>query len=73
LSQAISKRDKFLLQNIAGVYYKMSRFYYKIRQLQLLQNEPFLLQNTAGITMNYYFDVVTTPNQHQSINREHKT
>jgi len=28
----------------------MSRFYYKIRQLQLLQNEPFLLQNAAGIT-----------------------
>ena len=47
-------------------YYKMSRFYYKTRQLffitklgkillqntsvGLLQNEPFLLQNTAGIT-----------------------
>ena len=55
-------RQLFLLQNEVNLYYKtrqlfyykMSRFYYKTRQE--LQNAPFLLQNSAGITRcaDYY-------------------
>ena len=37
-----------LLQNAAAFYKKTSRCYYKTQQL--LQNEPFLLQNAAVIT-----------------------
>ena len=51
---SITKRDKSLLQNVSGFYYKMRQFitkydsYYKIRQL--LQNTSFSLQNGTVIT-----------------------
>ena len=47
-SYFITKRDRSLLQNAQGFFYKLRQFYNKMRQL--LQNVTILLQNATVIT-----------------------